>query len=242
MSTPASSAVPLVELQRGGRLECVHLGHAVVCNANGSVVLALGDPRFGTYLRSSAKPFQAATVLASGAAERFGFSEAELALVCASHGAQATHVEGARSILSKCGLTPAALQCGPHLPMHEPSAAALLASGRRPEPIHNNCSGKHAGMLAACRHQGWPIESYLAPDHPLQQANAATLAAFIGCRADELSCRHRRLRRANVLHAIAMDGHRLRTLGNPCTWTSRTGGRGGEGRPCDVRESRASGL
>jgi L-asparaginase II len=101
-------------------------------------------------------------------------------VVCASHGAEEIHLQTVRSILRKCGLDETALQCGPHLPLHFPSQERLLRSGQKPLPIHNNCSGKHAGMLAACRHQNWRTDDYLSPDHPLQRANLATVAIFSG--------------------------------------------------------------
>jgi L-asparaginase II len=178
--------VPLVEVRRGGRLECVHYGHLAVCDVKGQVVLARGNVEQPTYLRSSAKPFQAITGVQLGTAERWGLTDAELAVICASHGAQPLHVSTVESILSKCKLTPQALLCGPHAPAHEPSAADLIREGKKPERIHNNCSGKHSGMLATCRHKDWPVESYLKLDHPVQQANLKTFAAFAGMAVDDL--------------------------------------------------------
>jgi L-asparaginase II len=186
MSQSLAAAASLVEVHRGGRVECIHFGHIAVCDTAGRVVQSHGDPNLPTYFRSSAKPLQALSVLELGAADRFGFDEAELALICASHGAQAVHVATARSILSKSGLTADLLQCGPHDPLHEPSAAELHSSGQRPDRIHNNCSGKHAGMLAACRVAGWPLATYLQPDHPLQQKNAGMVASFAGLSPGEL--------------------------------------------------------
>lgn len=179
MMKPAGP-VPLVEVRRSGRLECVHYGHVAVCDGKGQLVLARGDAYQPTYLRSSAKPLQATTVVQLGAALHWGLTDAEIAVICASHGAQPLHIQAVQSILHKCGLKAEALQCGPHEPAHAPSAAALVREGKKPERIHNNCSGKHAGMLAACRYKGWPIDTYLQPEHPLQQENICTVAAFAG--------------------------------------------------------------
>jgi L-asparaginase II len=180
MSATSPGPVPLAEVWRGGRLECVHFGHIAVCDAAGQVVFSRGDPLQPTYLRSSAKPFQAVTALRLGTAERWGLTEEEIALMCASHGAQPVHLQTAESILRKCGLTADDLQCGPHAPTHDPSAEALFRAGGTPGRIHNNCSGKHAGMLATCRTNGWPVETYHRPEHPLQIENNQTMAAFAG--------------------------------------------------------------
>ncbi|MER3416754.1 MAG: L-asparaginase [Gemmataceae bacterium] len=178
--------VPLVEVYRSGRLESVHYGHVAVCDTQGKVLFARGDPQQPSYWRSSAKLLQAVTVVHCGAAESLRLTDAELAVICASHGAQALHVEAVTSILRKCGLTLDALLCGPHEPLHGPSAQALLQAGHTPQRIHNNCSGKHAGMLAACRHRGWPTDTYLSPDHPLQQANRRVVGSFAGVRFEDV--------------------------------------------------------
>lgn len=176
----ALAHVPLVEVWRSGCLESVHYGSVAVCDLKGQVLLSRGDPQQSTYLRSSAKPFQAMTVVHLGTADRFGFTPPELAVMCASHGAQPLHLDAVRSILAKAGASADQLGCGPHPPLHEPEAEALWRRGGKPTRLHNNCSGKHAGMVAACLHKGWPVATYLDPDHPLQQANLATMAAFAG--------------------------------------------------------------
>jgi L-asparaginase II len=170
----------LVEVYRGGRLECLHMGSVAVCDATGQLLYARGNPHQPTYLRSSAKFFQTLTVLRLGAADHWGFDAEEIALMCASHGAQPLHLRVVRSMLQKTGLTEEQLQCGPHMPGDDAAAAALVRASQKPTRIHNNCSGKHAGMLAACKHQGWPLETYHQPDHPLQHENNATLAAMSG--------------------------------------------------------------
>ena len=105
---------------------------------------------------------------------------AELALACASHGGEALHVDAVRRWLARLGLDQASLECGAHPPLHGPSAERLLVAGRAPEPVHNNCSGKHTAMLASARHLGAPLAGYTQPDHPVQRRVAAALAAMAG--------------------------------------------------------------
>ena len=170
----------LVEVTRGGWVESRHYGHAVVVDKQGRVVAALGDAEHVTFLRSTLKPFQALAVVASGAADAFGFDDAEVALMCGSHAGEPPHVERARSMLAKLGLGPDHLACGPH-PLSSPVARqALAATGGEPTRLHSNCSGKHAGMLALARHRGWPVEGYHRPDHPVQQAVRDLVAALTG--------------------------------------------------------------
>jgi L-asparaginase II len=186
MNAKTAGPVPLVEVYRGGRLECVHFGCIAVCDTKGQVLFARGDPELATYLRSSAKPFQASTVVKEGAAKRWALTDAELAVVCASHGGQPLHLEAVQSILKKCGVAADALLLGPHEPSHTASAIAMHRAGKQAEKLHNNCSGKHAGMLATSRHKSWPIDEYLKPDHPVQVANRANLAAFAGMKAEDI--------------------------------------------------------
>jgi len=167
-------------------VESVHRGIVAVVNAAGGVVASLGDVESVTYMRSSAKPLQAARVAETGAFERFGFTEAEVAVVCGSHGGEERHVRAVSSILDRIGLDERALTCGVHPPLHRPSAEALAASGRSPSPVHSNCSGKHAGMLAACVHLGLPTEGYAEMDHPLQRMIAEYVASMAGLSPGDL--------------------------------------------------------
>ncbi len=133
------------------------------------------------YLRSAAKPFIAAEIVASGAADRFGFDARELAVIAASHNGEPFHIAAVESILAKIGLDVSALRCGASPPAYEPAAAALTARGIVPTAIHNNCSGKHAGILAMCVQNGYPLETYLEPTHPVQQR----ILAFCGRMSDD---------------------------------------------------------
>lgn len=172
------ASVPLAAVERGGRIESVHRGTVAVADRDGRLRYLAGDPALPLYLRSACKPLQALPLVEGGGVEKFELTGAELAVVCASHAAEPVHLEAVGSILSKIGLDPSALRCGPHVPLDPATAAALARSGRSPEPIHNNCSGKHAGMLASCRLHGWPTETYLEPGHPLQRRIAAIIAEF----------------------------------------------------------------
>ena len=169
MSEPAPRGVPLVDVRRGPLIESVHAGAACASDVDGNLALSFGDVDVPVYLRSSAKPFIAAAVVAMGTAERLGFEPRELALMAASHGGEEFHVATALSILRKAGLDESALQCGAHPPSYEPAAAALARAGKTPTALHNNCSGKHAGILAACVHLGEDPAGYLSPEHPVQR-------------------------------------------------------------------------
>jgi L-asparaginase II len=159
----------LARVWRGKRVESVHRGSVAVVDEDGTLVAAAGVPRGGIYLRSAAKPFQAMPLLEAGGEKAFRLGSDEIALLCASHGGEPRHVRVARRLLDRGGFSAADLACGAHLPMHEPSARALLASGQRPTALHNNCSGKHAGLLLACRLYGFAPAGYWKPDHPLQR-------------------------------------------------------------------------
>jgi L-asparaginase II len=158
----------IVEVTRGALVESVHDVSACVTDASGEIVFATGDVERPVFLRSTAKPFIAAAVVASGAAERFAFDDRELAAIAASHNGESFHVDAVRGILAKIGLDVAALACGAHAPAYEPAAIALAARGERPTALHNNCSGKHAGILAMCVHRGFDVATYLEAGHPAQ--------------------------------------------------------------------------
>lgn len=152
----------------------------------GDLVARLGDPGVSTFLRSAAKPFQALPLVLAGGIEHFGLDDADLALICASHGGTPEHTRRAESLLARGGFTADDLRCGAHLPMDPGSAAELRHDGREPSPLHNNCSGKHAGMLLACSLLGLPIESYSDPEHPLQERVLEHLARLCGVPADAI--------------------------------------------------------
>lgn len=164
-----AEAVPMVEIWRGGLLESLHRGHAVICAADGSIVEAWGDPRAVIYPRSSCKMLQALPLVESGAADAAGLRSDQLALACASHQGAALHVQAVNRWLQDLGLGEADLRCGSHEPYDRAERDRLIRSDESPCQYHNNCSGKHAGFLTMTRHLKAGPE-YVAPDHPLQQA------------------------------------------------------------------------
>lgn len=135
----------------------------------GHLVAYLGNPETSTYLRSAAKPFQCLPLLLAGGAERYNLTPADIALMCASHNGDPEHTRGAEDLLARGGFGVGDLLCGAHVPLGKESALRLQREGIEPGPLHNNCSGKHAGMLLACQLLGFPSQDYIAPDHPLQQ-------------------------------------------------------------------------
>jgi len=169
----------VVEVVRGAVVESRHRIHAVVVDAEGRRRAWAGDPELLTYFRSAAKPFQALPLVADGAIDRFGLTLEELAVCCGSHSGQPAHVEAAAAILRKVGMEGAALACGPHPPFHEDSRRELAEAGLEPVRLHNNCSGKHAGMIALARAHGWDVEGYEQPEHPVQQRILAELSRWL---------------------------------------------------------------
>jgi L-asparaginase II len=160
---------PVVEVLRGGIVESIHFGAAAVADPQGNLVAWHGSPETVTFLRSSAKPFQALPLVESGAADHFGFTPDELAVICASHSGTDRHVRVVQAAQARCGVTENDLLCGVHPPADPETARALRAEGREPTPIRHNCSGKHTGMLALARFLGAPLTAYTLPEHPVQR-------------------------------------------------------------------------
>lgn len=164
----------------------MHRISVAVVDVEGRLRASAGDPGLVSFARSAVKPIQAAAVVEDGAADRFGFSERELALCCASHSGEEIHVHAVRSMLRKIGVGEESLACGPHEPLHAPSAIALRAAGDAPRRVHNNCSGKHAGMLALAVVNGWPVSDYERQPHPVQQRLLDTIARWTGATVDDI--------------------------------------------------------
>ena len=179
----------LVEVTRSGMVESRHRGSVVALAADGSVALALGDVDSPVYGRSANKPLQAAAMVELG----LDVPPELLALVCASHNGEPAHIEAVRRILAGAGLDESALRNTPSLPLYEPAAADVLARAADKERILQNCSGKHAGMVATCVINGWPVDGYEEPDHPLQETITGVIASLTGEAAG--AHRGRRLRR-----------------------------------------------
>jgi L-asparaginase II len=159
----------LIEVTRGPLVESWHRGAIAVASASGAMALQLGDVAQPIYPRSAIKALQALPSVESGAADRFGYGPQEIALACASHTGTERHTRLAAAMLERIGLKVDALGCGAHIPLGGGAAKALIKSHREPTQLHNNCSGKHAGMLATALHLGEPTEAYWEVDHPVQQ-------------------------------------------------------------------------
>ncbi len=170
---------------RGQIIESVHFGSIAVVDAEGRLLYGVGDPYMVTYLRSSAKPFQAIAVAESGAARAFGFSSSEMAIIAGSHSGEDKHVETVKSILDKIGLGPEHLKCGVQTPI------GLSESEPHPEEkytvLHHNCSGKHAGMLAMAKFKSLSLDDYLSPDHPVQKLITETISDICHYPADKIA-------------------------------------------------------
>ncbi|MDB5047793.1 MAG: asparaginase [Fibrobacteres bacterium] len=162
------ASVPLVTVTRNGQVDLQHLGFACLVDAEGNRIWSLGDPHAKAFFRSCAKPLQALAMLTSGAADAAGLDDRDLAIVCGSHLGGAEQVSQVDALLAKSGLKPEQLGCG--------------ARGAGPEALADMCSGKHAGMLTACKHLRLPLETYLEPDHPWQKRLLATVCDY--CAAD----------------------------------------------------------
>ena len=176
----------LVEVTRGSLVESRHRGWVEVVDSAGRSLASVGDGETRTFFRSAAKPFQAIPLITSGAASHFGLTPQELSVIAGSHSGEEIHLEAVASILARGGLTVDQLQCGTHSPFDHRAAKALRAAGHQPSILHNNCSGKHAGMLLLARHGGHPLESYLTPEHPIQQQILEVVAGFTGTPAEEV--------------------------------------------------------
>ena len=159
----------LVESWRGDIVENRHRGAIAVCDPAGRLVRTWGDVEALVYPRSSLKLLQALPLVETGAADHYRLDQRELALACSSHGAEPMHTDTVQAWLARLDLDEDSLECGPHAPSHEPTAQDLARQQRQPGRVHNNCSGKHSGMLTTCRFMGEPTRGYIEREHPAQQ-------------------------------------------------------------------------
>lgn len=176
----------VVEVTRGGIVESVHRGSIAVVDTRGRVVQSAGNPFVLTSMRSCAKPLQALCVMVSGACEHFGFDDRETAVLCGSLNGQDFQVDAVRSVLKKIGLSEEALRCGVHYPSHRQTANSLRKENIPPNPVHNNCAGKHAAMLALCVYKGWAVDHYEKSEHPVQKLMRNMVAEMTGEAAEEI--------------------------------------------------------
>jgi L-asparaginase II len=173
-----------VEVLRGGRVESRHGGTFVVADAEGGIVLSAGDPDRAIYPRSAVKALQALPLLVSGAADRFGLSEAEIALSCASHCGSPVHAATAERMLARAGRETQCLECGAHWPSSAGAARALAAEGGLPSALHNNCSGKHAGFVCTAVATGQDPAGYVAAEHPVMVAVTRAMGEVLAVRLE----------------------------------------------------------
>jgi L-asparaginase II len=175
-----------VEVLRAGVVESVHRVSIAAVDAAGGLRVFAGSPGQVVFARSAVKPVQAVPLVADGVADRFGWGARELALTCASHSGEPRHVQIARAMLSSLGLAEDALACGPHPPFNAAAARALRERGETPTRLHNNCSGKHAGMLALAAAHGWPLRCYHEADHPVQLRMLQEVSRWSGVGVDRI--------------------------------------------------------
>ena len=177
----ATTANPiLVEVKRGTLVESIHRGAIAIADTDGNVPFALGNIEVPVFPRSAVKLMQAIPLVESGAADAYGLDDGELAIACGSHSGEAKHLAAVRSLLAKSGVEERCLACGAHLPMSDRAARELERAGRSPSPVHNNCSGKHAGMLATAKYLGLDLEGYERLDHPVQKAIRRVISETCG--------------------------------------------------------------
>ena len=177
---------PMLEVTRGRIVESLHFGAVAVVDSGGRLLASLGDPQVVTFLRSSAKPFQAIPFIERGGDQTFHLTSKEVALICASHDGTDEQVEALRGLQTKVGVNESDLLCGTHPLTDPPTVEAMRLRGEIPTPIRHNCSGKHTGMLAAARMRGLPIADYVNPEHPVQKAILETLAEMCSVPVDQV--------------------------------------------------------
>ena len=173
------TATLIAEVTRSGIVESRHYGSIAVVDKRGELIAGAGDVNRVTYMRSAAKPVQAIPVIESGAVDAFGISDKELAVICASHQGQDIHVSAVSSILAKIGVNERSLACGIHPPANAAAARSLVRTGREPRALHNNCSGKHVGMLALAQHFGADLETYLDSESRFKRRSSPRSARLL---------------------------------------------------------------
>jgi L-asparaginase II len=179
-----SEGLPVVvEVRRGQIIEARHRGAIVAVEPDGRALVCLGDDSIITSTRSVIKPIQAIPLITSGAADHFQISSRELAVVCASHDGEPMHTEAVAAMLARIGLSESALLCGPHPPYSQEIAKEMERRSIAPTQLHNNCSGKHAGMLAVAVHLGIHTSGYISPDHPVQHTITSIFTRISGLKS-----------------------------------------------------------
>lgn len=177
----------LAKAIRGETVESIHRGHLIVLDGEGSTVAEVGDPSTVTFFRSAAKPFQALPCITSGAADAFGFTEEDIAMSIASHSGEQVHVGLAAGMLAKLGLAESDLRCGTHAPFNSKEAERIVRNDGTFTQLHNNCSGKHAAMLALARHIDAPIQDYDSVESRVQKRILRCVSDFTGVAENDIA-------------------------------------------------------
>ena len=178
----------LVEITRGGRVESRHRGLIAVADGDGAMVMALGDVETPVFPRSAVKSMQALPLVESGAADRYGFGNRELALACSSHSAEPAHVALAGRMAATAGLSESDFECGCHWSFDQPVLIAQARAGGKPDQLHNNCSGKHAGFLCLACHADQDPRGYTGADHFVQREVRHVMQELTGAALDVDQC------------------------------------------------------
>ena len=178
--------LPILEVKRGNIVESIHFGAAAVVDSTGRIIASYGNPKVVTFLRSSAKPFQALPFIERGGDQFFHLTSKEIALMCASHEGTDEHVEVLKGIQAKVGVQESDLTCGSHPLTHPPTVEAMRARNEVPTPNRHNCSGKHTGMLAHARMRGLPISDYVNPQHEIQKTILEAFSEMCGIPVAEI--------------------------------------------------------
>lgn len=176
-----------IQVYRNGLLESKHQVHIAVVDAAGKLLYSYGDPSRISFPRSALKPFQAIPLIESGAADRFGFSDADIAICCASHSGEARHRTRVLNMLARIDADESFLRCGPHIPRDQEGYKQWIREGKELTPVFNNCSGKHTGMIATCIHLNEAVKNYYELDHPLQEQIIEQLKQICGIDNDQFS-------------------------------------------------------
>ena len=214
----------LVEVMRGSLVESCHRGAVAIADDDGRVLLGVGDIERPVYPRSAVKAMQALPLIESGAADAFRLGDKELAIACASHSGEEAHIDAVRSLLAKAGLDKSQLACGAHWPIGERASRELMRAGKSPTAIHNNCSGKHAGMLAVAVHRGLDPVGYERLGHPVQQEIRRILSETCGIALEADAIAYRRLLGADLRPAARRRRHRscpAREREGPRAWAGK---------------------
>ncbi|MGE3466098.1 MAG: asparaginase [Pyrinomonadaceae bacterium] len=177
----------LAHVIRGETVESIHRGHIVAIDGDGNEVVGIGDTSLVTYFRSAAKAFQFIPCITSGAADAFNFTVEEIAIAVASHSGEPVHVDIAKRLLTKIGLSESDLRCGVHAPFYDRESRRLIAAGEKPTVFHNNCSGKHTAMLAFAKHIGAELGDYDSIGNRIQQRILRCVADLSGVPEDEIA-------------------------------------------------------